>query len=159
MHTAASDTKRGAIAKSGFERTVMQMEDLEAIEQARVMIEEIVEARYFGVQAVTSLDPADFDALTPDQQAVELRIAEETEQGNRLRVGLHMCLSAATVALQVSQTLMHDFPDLPVDERGRALLKCAEDAHAAADAARHAAAVLAGEELPATESFFESSRI
>ncbi|RYY91691.1 MAG: hypothetical protein EOO24_30770 [Comamonadaceae bacterium] len=137
----------------------MQTEDLKTIEHARTTIEEIVTARYLGVQAVPSLCATDFAALPPAMQEAELRIVEENEHGNRLRVGLHMCLSAASVALQVSQTLMHDFPDLAPPERARALLKCSEDAMAAADAARHAAAVLAGEELPETESFFESSRM
>ncbi len=137
----------------------MYTEDLKSIEHARLMIEDIVTARYFGVQAVPTLAETDFAALPPALQEAERRISEENEHGNRLRVGLHMCLSAATVALQVSETLMHDFPELTPAERARALLKCSEDAMAAADAARHAAAVLAGEEPPETEAFFEISRM
>lgn len=137
----------------------MKSEDLKTIENARMAIEEIVTARYFGVQAVPVLGATDFDQLPPALQEVERRISEQNEHGNRLRVGIHMCLSAASVALQVSHDLMHDFPDLSAEERAKALLKCSEDAMAAADAARHAAAVLAGEEPPETESFFESSRL
>ena len=135
----------------------METEELKAIERARMTIEDIVTAHYFGVQPAAQLGATDFAALPADLQEVERRMTEENERGNRLRVGLHMCLSAASVALQVSQTLMHDFPDLSPDERARALLKCSEDAMAASDAARHAAGVLAGDELPAIEAFFEST--
>lgn len=136
----------------------MQTEDLRMIEQARMTIEEIVTAHYFGVQPSAQLGATDFAALPPHMQEAEHRITEENEANNRLRVGLHMCLSAASVALQVSETLMNDFAALSPDDRARALLKCSEDAMAAADAARHAAAVLSGEELPATEAFFDTSQ-
>jgi len=136
----------------------METSDLRMIEQARVSVEEIITARYLGVQAVPTLAPTDFASLPPSLQEVERRIVEDNEDGNRMRVGLHMCLSAASVALQVAAKLMHDFPDMAHAERVKALLKCSEDAMAAADAARHAASVLSGEELPETEAFFDSSR-
>lgn len=133
----------------------MRTADLETIENARSAIEEIVATRYLGVQSVPSLAPTDFGLLPPAQQEAELRFAEENEHGNRLRAGIHMCLSAASVALEVSQRLMGDFADLQRADRIKALMKCSEDAMAASDAARHAAGILAGEELPETESFFE----
>ena len=136
----------------------METSDLRMIEQARVSVEEIITARYLGVQAVPTLAPTDFASLPPSLQEVERRIVEDNEDGNRMRVGLHMCLSAASVALQVAAKLMNDFPDMAHAERVKALLKCSEDAMAAADAARHAASVLSGEELPETEAFFDSSR-
>ncbi|MBU1443743.1 MAG: hypothetical protein KJ832_20920 [Gammaproteobacteria bacterium] len=133
----------------------MRSADLETIESARASIEEIVATRYLGVQAVPSLAPTDFGMLPPAMQEVEKRISEENEHGNRMRAGIHMCLSAATVALEVSHRLMGECADMPTPDRVKALLKCAEDAMAASDAARHAAGILAGEELPETESFFE----
>ena len=137
----------------------MRTADLETIEQARIAIEDIVASRYLGVQGVPSLAPTDFGMLPPAMQEFELRIVEETEHGNRMRAGIHMCLSAATVALQVSQILMNDFAELNMSDRAKALMKCSEDAMAASDAARHAAAVLSGEEKPETDSFFEFSRL
>ena len=137
----------------------MQSLELDAIEAARKAIDEIVASRYLGVQAVPVIAPTDFGQLPPAMQEAELQVTEDAELGNRMRVGIHMCLSAASVALEVSHKLMGNFPDLPRADRAKALLKCAEDALAASDAARHAAAVLAGEEKPETEAFFEMSRI
>ncbi|MEJ8824954.1 hypothetical protein WKW80_23485 [Variovorax humicola] len=138
---------------------LMNTSDLTVIERARTSVEDIITSRYLGIQAVPTLSPSDFAQLTPAQQEAERWMAEENERGNRMRVGLHMCLSAAIVALQTAEKLMHDFPDLPPQLRTQALLKCSEDAMVASDAARHAAAVLSGEEIPETESFFESSQL
>jgi predicted signal transduction protein with EAL and GGDEF domain len=137
----------------------MRIPELDAIDAARKAIDEIVATRYLGVQAVPGLAPTDFGMLPPAMQEAELRMAEDAEIGNRLRAGIHMCLSAASVALELSQTLIGNFPALDRADRAKALLKCAEDALAASDAARHAAAVLAGEEKPETDAFFEISRI
>jgi len=135
----------------------MKTNDLQTIEHARTSIEEIITTRYLGIQAVPTLSPTDFAELAPAQRETERCIAEENERGNRMRVGLHMCLSAASVALQTAERLMSDFPELTPQQRAQALLKCAEDAMAASDAARHASAVLSGDELPETDSFFEAS--
>lgn len=137
----------------------MSTSDLEAIEHARTSIEDIIASRYLGIQAVSTVSATDFAQLAPAQQEAERRAAEDDDRNNRMRAGLHMCLSAACVALQTAEKLMHDFPDLAPAQRAQALLKCSEDAMAASDAARHAAAVLAGEEPPETESFFEITRL
>ncbi|MEJ8859875.1 hypothetical protein WKW79_35370 [Variovorax robiniae] len=135
------------------------MNDLQTIEHARTSIEEIITTRYLGIQAVPTLSATDFAQLTPEQREAERRIGEENERGNRMRVGLHMCLSAASVALQTAESLMSDLPALTPAQRAQALIKCAEDAMAASDAARHASAVLSGDELPETDSFYEASRL
>jgi len=137
----------------------MRTADLETIEKARSAIEEIVASHYLGVQGIPTMAPTDFGLLPPAMQETERRIAEDTELGNRLRAAIHMCLSAASVSLEVTQRLMGDFAELSLADRAKALTKCAEDAMAASDAARHGAGILAGEEPPETESFFEISRV
>lgn len=136
----------------------MRAEEIESIERAKTIIEEIVASHYLGEQASTCMGPTDFGFLSTDMQRVEIQITEEDNQGTRLRAGLQMCLSTASVALEVTRTLMNGFADLPPKDREKVLAKCAEDAMAASDAARHAAAVLAGEEKPETDAFFEVTR-
>jgi hypothetical protein len=137
----------------------MRTADLDSIEKARAVVENIVASRYLGVQAVPSFAPTDFGMLPSSLQALERRIAQDNDHGNRIRVGIHMCLSAASVALQVSEALMNGLADLLPTERAEALLRCGEDALAASDAARHASLVLTGEELPETDAFFEVTRV
>ena len=94
---------------------------------------------------------------SPAQQRAELQLQLEEELGGRVRAAIHLCLSAASVAVEVGHALMDKFSEISGEERAALLARCAEDAQAASDAAHHAAAVLAQEEPPETDAFFEIS--
>lgn len=152
--TESTDARRAA---SGA-RTLCNP-DLESIARARAVIENIVASRYLGVQADPAFAFTDFDQLPAHVQEAERQIAQDNDHGNRIRVAIHMCLSAASVALEVGEALMNGLAELPPAQRAEALLRCGEDALAASDAARHASFVLTGEEVPETDAFFEVTRV
>jgi len=137
----------------------MRTEEIQAIDKARRVIEEIVASHYRGEQALPSVGPTDFGFLSTDLQQVEIQLSEEDKQWSRLRAGLQMCLSTASVALDVSKTLMNGLADLPPKQREKMLKKCGDDALAASEAAKHAAEVLTGQERPETDAFFEVTRL
>ena len=131
--------------------------DLAALREAKSLLDGIVASRYLGVQSSSTLSVTNFGDLSPAEQQAELQLQQEEELGSRVRAAIHMCLSAASVAVEVAQTLMETFSESGGEERAALLGRCAEDAQAASDAAHHAAAVLAQEEPPETDSFFEIS--
>ncbi len=137
----------------------MENPDLETLDKARAAIEEVIATRYLGMQPVPYFAPTDIGVLPPTMQEAELRIQEENDYGNRVRASIHMCLTASAVALQVGQTLMKDFTLLDPAQRKAELIKCAEDAMAAADAARHASAMLSGDEQPESDSLMDVIRL
>ncbi len=133
----------------------MQIPDLETLESARQGIEGVVSARYLEQQAVPYFAPTDLDTLSPARQHAELRIEEENDQGNVVRVSIHMCLASAVAALQVSEALLRDSAQLTPGNRARVLSQCSTDMRAAATAALRASSMLAGKQRPESDSLME----
>jgi len=131
----------------------MNDHDLVALREAKSLLDDIVASRYLGVQLSSTLPLANFGELSPAEQEAELRLRLEEELGSRVRAAIHLCLSAASVAVEVGHALMEKFSEVDGEERAALLARCAEDAEAASDAAHHAAAVLAHKEPPETDSF------
>ncbi|MDB5829679.1 MAG: hypothetical protein JWQ73_3899 [Variovorax sp.] len=136
----------------------MQSPDLEALKKAKAMLDELVMSRYVDFQSPPEISITEFGGLSASEQQAERDNANDHDLGNRVRAAIHLCLSASSVAMEVSAKLMGDFADLSGEARANLLGRCAEDAAAASDAAEHAAAVLNNEERPQTEAFFEISR-
>ena len=124
----------------------MNTKELDALKSARSAIEEVIAERYMGLEPVPYFSPTDIGALPAPLQEAEQRVKEDTDYGNRVRASIHMCLTAAAVALQVSESLMENFAPADPKERQAQLSRCAEDAIAAAAAANHAALILVGEQ-------------
>ncbi|VTU30570.1 MULTISPECIES: hypothetical protein [unclassified Variovorax] len=137
----------------------MEIPDLNTVVKARRAIEEVIAGRRLGTAAVPYFAPTDLGGLPASIQEAELRIKEDNDHGNRVRAAIHMSLTAAAAALKVSEDLMEGFAELPSSERQLELARCSTNARAASDAAGHAAAVLAGEESPKSDSMMEIKRL
>jgi len=131
--------------------------DLATLMEAKSLLDGIVASRYLGVPSSSSLLVANLGNLSPAQQQAELQLQLEEELGGRVRAAIHLCLSAASVAVEVGHALMDKFSEIGGEERAALLARCAEDAQAASDAAHHAAVVFAQKEPPETDAFFEIS--
>ncbi|VWX62385.1 conserved hypothetical protein [Burkholderiales bacterium 8X] len=136
----------------------MLSQDIEALDRAKFAIGEVIEARYLGSQSsVVLAQSTDFAHLEPALQAEERKRAAAFDLGARVRAAIQLFLSSSRVSIELSQKLMSDFPECSPERASELLLQCAEDALAASDAARHAAAVLAHEESPEIDAFFMDS--
>ena len=152
---AAAVMKQGAdflpcAFKAGYQPTTgaatMHIPDLESLEKARHGIEGVVSARYLEQQAVPYFAPTELGALSPTRQDAELRMAEENDQENVVRVSIHMCLASAVAALRVSEALLRNSARLTARDRARVLSQCSADMRTAATAALRASSVLAGKQ-------------
>lgn len=124
----------------------MITKELDALKSARAAIEEVIAERYMGMDPVPYFSPTDIGELPAPFQEAEERVKADTDYGNRVRASIHLCLTAAAVALQVSESLMENFAPPDPKERQAQMSRCAEDAIGAAAAANHAALILVGEE-------------
>ncbi len=137
----------------------MEIPDLDTVMKARTAIEQVIAGRHLGNTAVPYFAPTDLGVLPPSMQEAEQRVQQDTDFGNRVRAAIHESLTAAAKALKVSEELMRDGVSLEPHERQRELTRCSANARAASEAAAHAAAVLAGDEAPKSDSMMEIKRI
>ena len=137
----------------------MEIPDLDTVKKARTAVEQVIAGRHLGTSAVPYFAPTDLGVLPPSVQEAEQRVQEDTDFGNRVRAAIHESLTAAAKALKVSEELMRDFVSLEPHQRQRELTRCSANARAASDAAGHAAAVLAGDEAPKSDSMMEIKRL
>src|SRR5689334_6992988 len=113
----------------------MESPDLETVEMARTLVDEIIAGRSPMAAAVPYFAPTDIGCLTPAMKEAESLIQEENDFGNRLRAAIQMSLAAASASLRVSESLMQDFAHLSLPERQKQLARCACDAQACRDIA------------------------
>ena len=137
----------------------MESPDLETVEMARTLVEEIIAGRSPMAAAVPYFAPTDIGCLTPAMQEAESRIQEENDFGNRLRAAIQMSLTAAAASLRVSESLMQDFAQLSLQDRQKQLVRCACDAQACRDIAGHVAPILSGKEAPKLDALMEIKRL
>jgi hypothetical protein len=137
----------------------MQTPHLEAVENARMAIEDVITVRELGVRAVPYFAPTDIGTLPPFVQEEELRVEEENDYGNRVRAGIHMTLSAAVAALGVAEDLMKAFATIDPVDRKKELLRCSLNSHIVVDAASEASAVLSGQLAPKADAMVEIKRL
>jgi hypothetical protein len=137
----------------------MESPDLETVEKARALIEEVIAGRSHLTAAVPYFAPTDIGCLPPAMQEAESRIEEENDFGNRVRAAIQMSLAAAAASLRVSESLMQDFAQLGSHERQKELARCACEAQASRDITGHIAAILSGKEAPKLDALMEIKRL
>jgi hypothetical protein len=137
----------------------MESPDLETVEKARALIEEVIEGRSHLTAAVPYFAPTDIGCLPPALQEAESRIEEENDFGNRVRAAIQMSLAAAAASLRVSEALMQDFAQLGSSERQKELARCACEAESSKDITGHIAAILSGKEAPKLDALMEIKRL
>ena len=137
----------------------MESPDLETVEKARALIEEVIASRSPMAAAVPYFAPTDIGGLTPAAKEAESRIEQDNDFGNRVRAAIQMSLAAAAASLRVSESLMQDFAQLSLRDRQQELARCACDAQACKDIAGHIAPILSGKETPKLDALMEIKRL
>ena len=137
----------------------MDSPDIETVRKALAKVEEAIGARYHAASPVPYFAPTDIGNLPPSMQEAELRTAEETAYGNRVRAAIQTSLAAAAASLRICETLLKDSSQVDYSERLQALNACAVRSATAGALTGHATAILAGKLIPKSDPKTEIKKL